>query len=84
MEYLTLIAVGIAILGFGSISGRIQRTMVTPPMIFVVFGVSLGPLVFGGASALTRIARFSTSLVKRTIWITCMLPMRASFHPAAQ
>ncbi len=33
------------VLGFGLISGRLERSMITPPMAFVGFGILLGPLL---------------------------------------
>jgi len=38
---LTIIAAGV--LGFSFISGRIQKTVLTPPMIFMLFGLLFGP-----------------------------------------
>lgn len=42
LETLALFAVALFLLAFGSISGRIGRTVVTPPMLFVLFGFLLG------------------------------------------
>ncbi len=42
LETLALFAVALFLLAFGSISGRIGRTVVTPPMLFVLFGVLIG------------------------------------------
>ncbi|CAM2010786.1 cation:proton antiporter [Acanthopleuribacter pedis] len=42
MEHLAFFAVALFILAFGSISRRIETTMVTPPMLFVLFGLLLG------------------------------------------
>ncbi|MEM7346903.1 MAG: cation:proton antiporter [Chloroflexota bacterium] len=41
-ELLVFALIAAFILGFGAISGRIQKTVITPPMIFVVFGLLLG------------------------------------------
>ena len=43
MEHLTLAAIALFILGFGSVSGRIKTTMLTAPILFVAFGFLLGP-----------------------------------------
>ena len=37
------IIVALAILGFGLVSGRAQRSIVTPPMVFVAVGWLVGP-----------------------------------------
>lgn len=42
MEHLAFFAVALFILAFGSISRRIEATVVTPPMLFVLFGFLLG------------------------------------------
>ena len=43
MSTLSLAVVALFILGFGLVSKRIQTTVVTAPMIFVLFGVLVGP-----------------------------------------
>ena len=40
MEILFIIA--LSILAFGSISGRIEKSIITPPMVFVLFGLLVG------------------------------------------
>lgn len=42
LEQLPLFAVALFLLAFGSISGRIDRTVLTPPMLFVLFGILIG------------------------------------------
>jgi NhaP-type Na+/H+ or K+/H+ antiporter len=42
METIIFAVVAAFILGFGLISGRIQKTVITAPMVFVVFGLLLG------------------------------------------
>ncbi len=38
MESLAFVVIAVGILGFALISGRVQRSVITPPMVFVVFG----------------------------------------------
>ena len=45
METVGIIAV--AIIGFGLVSQRVQRGVVTPPMVFVLFGILVGPRALG-------------------------------------
>jgi drug/metabolite transporter (DMT)-like permease len=40
-----LMWIALFVLGYGLVSKRLERTMVTPPMVFVVLG-----LLFGGGS----------------------------------
>ena len=47
MQELGFILVALAILGYGLISGRVQNSIVTPPMAFVLFGLLIGPKMFG-------------------------------------
>ncbi len=47
MNTVALLVVAGGILGYGLISKRLQRSVVTPPMVFVVFGVVVGPHVLG-------------------------------------
>lgn len=42
MESLTLGILAFALLGFGLVSGRISKTVVTPPMVFVCVGMLFG------------------------------------------
>lgn len=39
--------IALFILGFGVISGRIEKSVITPPMAFVTFGLLLSPPLFG-------------------------------------
>lgn len=55
MEHLGLAALAFAILAFGLISKRIQNTILTGPIIFVAFGVLVGPQVFGLADLSTEL-----------------------------
>ena len=47
MSTLGLAVVALFVLGFGLVSKRIQTTLVTAPMVFVLFGVVMGPSGFG-------------------------------------
>ena len=47
MQTLGFVIVAAAILGFGFISGRIRRSPITPPMIFVLMGLAVGRLGLG-------------------------------------
>jgi NhaP-type Na+/H+ or K+/H+ antiporter len=47
MESLGFIVVALSILGFGMISGRVQRSVLTPPMVFVVVGFLVSQRVLG-------------------------------------
>ncbi len=42
MESMVFAVIATAILGFGLISGRVQNTMITAPLVFVGFGLLLG------------------------------------------
>lgn len=44
MEAPTFLALALVLLGFGLISARLSRTVLTAPILFVVFGLLLGPL----------------------------------------
>jgi NhaP-type Na+/H+ or K+/H+ antiporter len=46
-ELLTIATIAAFILGFGLISQRIQTTVITPPMVFVVFGMLVSPQLLG-------------------------------------
>lgn len=39
--------IALFILGFGLISGRIEKSVITPPMAFVIFGILLSPPLLG-------------------------------------
>ena len=43
METLTFVAVAVFILAFGLVSARLAKTVITPPMVFVAFGILVGP-----------------------------------------
>ncbi len=47
MQTITLAVIAAFILVFGMISKRIQKTVITPPMIFVVFGLLLSQQALG-------------------------------------
>jgi NhaP-type Na+/H+ or K+/H+ antiporter len=47
MESVGLVVVAVAVLTFGLFSRRLQSSILTPPMMFVVLGVVIGPLGFG-------------------------------------
>lgn len=47
MEIPALLLVAIAVLGFGLVSARAQRSIVTPPMVFVFLGLVLGQYGLG-------------------------------------
>ncbi len=47
MESIDFIVIALGILGFGLISGRVQKSAITPPMVFVLFGLFAGPWVLG-------------------------------------
>ena len=47
MESQTFIIIAVLILGFGLVSGRLQKSIITPPMVFVVFGMLMSGHVLG-------------------------------------
>lgn len=47
MHTLAFAVVAAGILAFGLVSARVRDTVVTPPMVFVVFGVLVGPEILG-------------------------------------
>ena len=47
MSTLSLAVVALFVLGFGLVSKRIQTTVVTAPIVFVLFGVVVGPIGLG-------------------------------------
>lgn len=47
MESYLLVVIGLAIVGFAVISKRIESTIFTPPIIFVLVGVLISPLALG-------------------------------------
>ena len=46
-EIVAFTVIAISILGFGLISGRVQKSVITPPMVFVLFGLLISSNVFG-------------------------------------
>ena len=38
----TLFVIALAVMAFGAISGRIEKSVITPPMVFVAFGLLVG------------------------------------------
>jgi len=47
MEGLTIAAIALFLIAFGLISGRLQNSIITPPMVFVAFGMLVSPRLFG-------------------------------------
>ncbi len=47
MGIVTLAAIALFILAFGLISGRIQKSVISPPMVFVLFGLLVSNRVLG-------------------------------------
>lgn len=47
MEAPTFLVLALVLLGFGLVSARLSRTVLTAPLLFVVFGLLLGPLGVG-------------------------------------
>ncbi len=47
MESQVLAIVALLILAFGLVSGRLQHSVITPPMVFVTFGLLVSPAVLG-------------------------------------
>ena len=47
MTTLSLFIIGAVVLLFGAVSGRLERTPLTPPMVFVGAGLLLSPSTFG-------------------------------------
>ncbi len=47
MESQTFVIIAVLILGFGLVSGRLQKSIITPPMVFVVFGMLMSGHVLG-------------------------------------
>ncbi len=69
MESLALVVVALSILAFGLISGRVQKSVITPPIVFVVIGLlvsqtGLGLLKFDiGNQAIHLLAEITLVLV---------------------
>ena len=47
MDTSTFVLLAAFILAFGLISGRLHKSVITPPMIFVTFGLLVGPVALG-------------------------------------
>lgn len=47
---LVLIVIGASVVGYGLVSNRIERTAITPPMMFTLAGLLVGPLGFALAA----------------------------------
>ena len=47
MDSFTVAIVALLILAFGLVSGRLQRSIITPPMVFVTFGILVSQPVLG-------------------------------------
>lgn len=47
MEALGFFLIAVGILGFGVVSGRAERGIFTPPMVFTAYGFLIGPSVLG-------------------------------------
>ena len=47
MTIVTLAIIAVGFLLFGLISGRLERSVVTPPMVFVALGIAIGPAGLG-------------------------------------
>jgi len=45
MESLLFLLLAVCVLGFGFVSKRVQTSSITPPMVFVLFGLLVGPVV---------------------------------------
>ncbi len=47
MQSVGFVLVAVGILGFGVVSGRLQRSVITPPMVFTAYGFLIGPSLLG-------------------------------------
>jgi len=47
MDLVSIALISGGLLAFALVSGRLQGTMITPPLMFIVFGFLIGPGVFG-------------------------------------
>lgn len=47
MESIAFIVIAVCILGFGLVSGRLQNSVITPPIVFVLFGLLVSPRALG-------------------------------------
>ena len=87
MDAHTLLALGLLILGFGLVSKRVQMSIVTPPMVFVAFGLAIGPdglrlaSLDGGA---TRVHAFAEITLALVLFLDAarinLRPLRREYH----
>lgn len=69
MESLTFLVIATGLIVFGLVSARLANSVLTPPLIFVAFGLMTGPLGLGlvdsdfSASSIETIAEFTLVLV---------------------
>ncbi len=69
MDLLTTALVTTGLLAFGIVSGRLEGTVITAPMVFIAFGLAIGPGGFGiadldpGHGSIHLIAEFTLILV---------------------
>ncbi len=75
MDPIALLIVGGSILAYGALSGRAEKSVVSPPMAFVLVGVLCGPLVFGFIDGATE---FSAVHLLAEITLTIVLFTDAS------
>ncbi|MBO9999407.1 MAG: sodium:proton antiporter [Cyanobacteria bacterium SID2] len=68
MSVETLALIALFVLGFGAISGRLEKSPITPPMAFVAFGLLLSPQILGWLDV-----NFTSELVKLLCEITLTL-----------
>jgi NhaP-type Na+/H+ or K+/H+ antiporter len=68
MDHLVLVVVALAVIGFGLVSERLQRSVVTPPMVFVLIGLA----VSGPALGLIDFSR-GTELIEGVAELTLVL-----------
>lgn len=47
MQILGFVLLAAGIIGFGAVSGRAQRSIITPPMVFAAYGFVIGPSLLG-------------------------------------
>ena len=74
MEHLTLVLIALFILGFGVVSERLQRSIVTAPMAFAVFGYLIGP---DGMGLLEIVIGFDSEIVRALAEATLVIVL---FH----
>ena len=47
MEPQILASLALALIAYAAVSGRLERSPITPPMVFVAVGLGLGPMGLG-------------------------------------